>query len=79
MLAVWAFLRWPLVVLLKAPVMAALESALRDEEARESFARVLREQLLKPEVTLLARSGEVLEHQEEPPGSTHLPRRSTRR
>jgi len=88
-LVVWAFVRWPLAVLLKAAALAAVKSALRDEEARESLSRVLRQQLLKPEVDRLvaiAESFEQLEHRvnvlevhDEAQASAHLPRRSSRR
>lgn len=88
-LVVWAFVRWPLVVLLKAAVLAALKSAMRDEEARESLSRVLREQLMKSEIDRLGRvagSFEQLEHRvhdleehEEAHVNTHPSRSSSRR
>ena len=85
-LVVWAFVRWPLVVLLKAAVLAALKSALRDDEARASFSRVLREQLLKREVERLARTAhsfEQLEHRvaalEEHEEAEQSTRRTSRR
>ena len=87
-LVVWAFVRWPLVVLLKAAVLAALKSALRDDEARASFARVLREQLMREEVAQLERIVEAFEQLEqrvdtleehEVQTAVHPPRRSARR
>jgi hypothetical protein len=69
-LAIWALLRWPLAVLRKAALMSAVRATLKDEEARASMTRVLREQLLAGE---LARLGENTERLEE------LERERTRR
>jgi hypothetical protein len=51
--AIWALLRWPLAVLLKAALMSAVRATLKDEEARTSMVRVLREQLLAGELARL--------------------------
>lgn len=60
-LAVWALLRWPVTVLLKAALLAAVRATLKDEEARVAMTRVLREQLLADELARLGETAERLE------------------
>src|SRR5215218_9210886 len=55
---VWAVVRWPLTVLLKAALLAAVRATLKADEARASMARGLREQVLAAE---FARLGETVE------------------
>ena len=50
---VWAVVRWPLTVLLKAALFAAVRATLKDGEARASLVRVLRAELLATELELL--------------------------
>ena len=50
---VWAVVRWPLTVLLKAALLAAVRATLKDEEAHASLVRVLRTELLATELKLL--------------------------
>ena len=84
---VWALVRWPLAVLLKAAALAAFRSALRDEDARASLARLVREQLIKPDADRLTSGTETLGQLEQrvarlegqrPPGS-RTSHRSSRR
>jgi hypothetical protein len=60
-IGILTLLRWPLAVLLKAALLAAIRATLRDEEARASLVRVVREQLLATE---LAQLGDVAERVE---------------
>jgi|SRR5215217_8399510 len=50
---VWAVVRWPLTVLLKAALLAAVRATLRDDEAHASMVRLLRAELLASELKLL--------------------------
>ena len=50
---VWAVVRWPLTVLLKAALFAAVRATLKDEESRASMVRVLHTELLVAELELL--------------------------
>ena len=70
--AILALLRWPLAVLLKAALLAAIKATLRDEEARASLVRVVREQLLATE---LAQLGDVAERVEALERERERPRR----
>ena len=60
-LAIWALLRWPVTVLLKAALLAAVRATLRDEEARATVVRVLRDQLLAADLTRLEETAERVE------------------
>lgn len=74
---VWAFVRWPLAVLLKALALAALRATLRDEDARASLARLVREQLIKAEVDRL--ECRIAELEGRRPSANHASRRGSRR
>ena len=60
-LAIWALVRWPVTVLLKAALLAAVKAVLRDEESRATLVRLLREQLLAADVVQMAETAERLQ------------------
>ena len=60
-LAIWALLRWPVTVLLKAALLAAVKAVLRDDESRATLVRLLREQLLAADVARMAETAERLQ------------------
>ena len=52
-LVIWALLRWPVTVLLKAALLAAVRATLADDEARATLGRLLCERLLTAELARL--------------------------
>ena len=65
-LVVWALLRWPVTVLLKAALLAAVRATLADDEARASLGRLVRERLLAAELARLNETAERVEALEQP-------------